>query len=310
MLYELALVGNLPLPSYSHASVMRSSKPGIYKSGSKLPSPRTQYPPSPSTRHFYPASNSSRPSPSANPKYHHHVISLERSAIHQTLYPKHAHLFETRHTPASPEWDLSPSMFTQASDITDTATQPVANAAGGHLASTIQSIPTLLSRSEQGASETLSMALGQDSWHTSQADAGSGSTLPPNMIWEPDFTAGELAAFQQLPATNADPVAAAELSQVFADSYSFASDTSYIFRPQASLETTTNGQLSNALGGPIRSGTNTAPSSSQVTEQQQYGQDATAFPTSSDFLAAGICPDTEEGRATLAMWSSVPTNFE
>jgi hypothetical protein len=304
------MVGNLPLPAYSHASVIRSSKPGVYKSASRTDSPKAQYPASPSIRHFNRASSSSRPPPVVNAKYHHHVISLERSAIHQALYPKHAHLFETHTTPASPEWDLSPSMFTQASDITDIATQPTSTTTGAYSASTIQSIPALLARSDQAASETLSMALDEDKWQTSQAATGSSSTLSPNMIWEPTFTAEDSATFQQLQATNIDPVTTTELPQGLADLYSFASDASYISRSQAGLEIAPDGQHSNGLIDSMRSSTDNFSPSSHSTEQQPYRQDATTFPTSSDFLAAGIYPDTEEGRATLAMWSNVPTNFE
>ncbi|KAI0682882.1 fungal-specific transcription factor domain-containing protein [Cytidiella melzeri] len=313
MLYELAVVGDLPLPSYNHASVMWSSKQGMYKTKSSSQRP-TVHP----VKNLNPDMAYTRRPDGANAdaKYH-HVISLERSAIHQALYPKHAHLFEARKSSASPEWDLSPSIFTQAPETPEiTPRSAVANPAG-HADTTGQHTSNLFARSEQRASETLSMAaLGQDTCKGDSSAAGpsiSEVKLPSSLgsFWEPSFSAAELAAFQQVHLGSDGAGQAVPPSQIFPDAYaSFTPDNPLVFRSPDSLGANMNEQLQSVMTN-SSSQVGTDPTTFPTQEnEQQYGQDVTAFPTSSDFLAAGIYPDTEEGEATLAMWSSVPANFD
>ncbi|KAI0090934.1 fungal-specific transcription factor domain-containing protein [Irpex rosettiformis] len=302
MLYELAVVGELPLPSYSHASVIRSSKQGIYKTTSR-PSTNSQGPLVPPVKNLLNGNGSKLP-PNANPKYRQHIISLERSAIHQALYPKHAHLFQTHPTRTSPEWDLSPSMFTQDSDSPDSINQAIDPQRIIEAPdSTPRTIPKMLSRSEQDASETLSMALGQEQWQAGPSGpSASGVAMVPEAYWEAPFTEAELTAFQQLHTANAGR------EVPLTDSYSdLAADAALIFAPPDDEGMSMNEQPSNGLDAFMQG--NAAPSTSANHVEQQFGHEVTAFPTSSDFLAAGVLPDSE-GEATLAMWSNVPTNFD
>ena len=163
MLYELAVVGDLPLPSYSHASVIRSSKQGMYEyKTSSEPSLSFQGPFVPPVKNLLNGNGTKLP-PGANPKYRQHITSLERSAIHRALYAKHAHLFQAHPTRASPEWDLSPSTFTRNYGSPDSVGQSVdAKRIIGSVDPVSQAAPGMLSRSEQDASETLGMIIDRD----------------------------------------------------------------------------------------------------------------------------------------------------
>lgn len=307
MLYELAVVGDLPLPSYSHASVLRSSKQGMYKTSSKA-SPSAPGPSVPPVKNLL--NGNGRLPLNANLKYRQHVISLERSALHQALYPKHAHLFETRPMRSSPEWDLSPSMFTRDSDSPDSINPPPdAQAVVGPADPNVQSIPSMLNRSEQDASETLSMTLGQESWQAGPSGPSrAGLSAVPDMYWESPFAGTELAAFQQLHASNIGHEAS--LPQPVANSYPLlAADSAVMFARPDDNEMVVNEQPSSSFSNFMPQNAVASTSSNHATEQQ-FDQEPTAFPTSSDFLAAGIYPDSDEGQATLAMWSNVPANFE
>ena len=126
--------------------------------------------------------------------------------------------------------------------------------------------------------------------------------------WEPPFTEGELTAFQQAHAANVGREAPPP--QAFTNAYPVSAvDAALMFGLPDDGGMSITGQPPNTLNN-LMPGNAAPSSSSNHGVDQRFDPEVTAFPTSSDFLAAGALPDSDSGQATLAMWSNVPTNFE
>ncbi|KAI0337246.1 hypothetical protein BDW22DRAFT_1364331 [Trametopsis cervina] len=300
MLYELAVVGDLPLPSYSHASVLRTSKTQSTPFRSKQPSgPHGfQIPPIRSLLQMD-ASGNRIPPKSVSPS----AVVMERSSIHQALYPKHAHLFDTSQNIPSPEWDLSPSVFAQSSAAMETGTsdQPEMSNGNEYTQLDVPGPNNPFATAEYDAA--LNMGLVQEDWQS-----GIPAIEAPSIYtdWTLPLVSSDLAALQQAQATTSSRIVPP--SQVFTDSYStIPAETSFMFRSQDSIRMDVNGALADAFGGISHSDQPSMTLPANI--MPQYAPDASPFPTASDFLV-GTLPDTEESRATLAMWSTVPSNFD
>jgi len=287
MLYELAVVGDLPLPSYSHASVIRSSNRRMFKAqqAKPPPAPGPQVPPVKNlhiTTLHTSTPSSEKKSPPASTDKSSSAVSAERNALHQVLYPKHAHLFTPHSDNTSSEWDLSPSMFTQSAGESDKARR-----AG------ISGLEPYTKLDEQSV------------FAGSQPKAGP-STLTQTTVdadWASWTTAAELAVRMRPEATwpttnhgaNPPPVSPAFLESPYTQS------KTAMFQPRDGSEASTNEQMrSFSIGSGRHQDLN-----------EFYGQGRTRDPSPNSATApADMFLDNAERRATLAMWQSVPESFD
>lgn len=306
MLYELAVVGDLPLPSYSHASVVRSSNQKTIKAAAKASakgaaersSQKNHDPPWTTTASSLDrngtASTPAKLQPAAS-------SSAARSAIHQALYPRHAHLFGPRTDDADFQCDLSPSIFTHSSSVNDSQQPDVisTNNRGSGTQSMFARGSDLMSRSGDmpnvDSSEPIPLLAAPPSVESvyeqssvAPSLAASSSTLSRNADMTPFLTATEFAS----------RIAANQPTPSFHDTFEQYS-TSMYNAPLTSLPD----DMRRGLPEPpadLQSFTYSVPS--------QY-QTSAPYPTATAYVT-GMLDDTALSRETLAMWSTVPAGFK
>lgn len=308
MLYELAVVGDLPLPSYSHASVIRSSNQKTMKAAMKASSnPMLEQrrfmtnPPSQPSADF--RENNGNPSSVARSQSL-SPAATDRSAINQALYPRHAHLFGPRTDDSTFNWDLSPSVFTRTTSASSSQ-QPDSTpgecgdaSAQSVFARGSERVIESMSRSgsELGSTPSIQGSDNPAYGHLNSASpATSVSTATSsNADWAPLGTATQYASsatarglcqgIQSVPVFyhNLETYAPPTYN---APSTSQASDTSRdLPEPPRTLQ---------SFSDPM----------------SNHHENAAAYLTATGYVN-GMMEDTTLNHETLAMWSNVPVDFK
>lgn len=321
MLYELAVVGDLPLPSSSHASVIRSSNQRMLKARTADMSGSNASIVNGSRKHYVGVSQAAgvrkalapiRPRPPSVTTF----TSTDRSALNQALYPKHAHLFGPQEQEKNTrfECDLSPSVFTQ-NNHANQPSSPEPNEHSGALMDV--DTPSMFTTGYAGQSNQAAQTDATkrntfplpSSGSSLAENSGSTSsrTMSMNADWMPFTTSSELASkmhgqrhlghrlppaaydTRSIPSPNAPPTGAHAMPR-----QSEGNPASALPAGSPPLRTATASQTQASV--------NTASPSS-------YRQNPPAFVTVSEFIA-GIPENVVQSRETLAMWSAAPPGFE
>lgn len=225
--------------------------------------------------------------------------SVDRSALHQALYPRHAHLFGPQTNNSSFEWDLSPSVFTRTSDVTGSQQPDVARELHAEDTQSVFARGSELHKdvTSRGGNDFIpkpSILTYGSSMYTPSSAASPSTSAPvaasTNAGWVPYATATETAAAATSQGSDQD----ASAYQVDYEPYLAPNSLPPSQQPMI---------LSREWPEPPRT------LQSFADPMSNHPPNAASYLTATGYVTS-MLEDTSMSRETLAMWSNVPPGFK